>query len=282
MKHEEMTSRLRQVWSSVVRGTASKPVGNRVRSDTERNGRTASLESRHSTGSGARPATESQVSRAAAGSARPDEQQGTAGGAGPDLQSFTLFLNELQDSFPARKYHWSKGKERSCRWLLSRVPAGAVGVDVGGTEYLCRKLSEKGCNVTYFDLVPPATYDNHVQDDMFNILRHFPERSLDFITTRHTLEHSLVPLYQLWAYNRLLKDDGKLLVIVPMPNKHWVWFTTHFSCLPYENWLMLFYRTGYKIEECDAGTWGAGRSDFVEFRFALSVETRQLRLTGKR
>lgn len=277
-----MTSRLRQVWSSVVRGTASKPVGNPVRSDTERDRRTASVESRHSTGPGARPATESQASRAAAGSARPDAQQGTAGGAEPDLQSFRLFLKEFQDSFPDKQYGWTKGKERSCKWLLSRVPAGAMGVDVGGTEYLCRKLSEKGCNVTYFDRVAPATYDNHVQDDMFNILRHFPERSLDFITTRHTLEHSLVPMYQLWAYNRLLKDDGKLLVIVPMPNKRWVWFTTHFSCLPYENWLMLFYRTGYKIEECDAGTWSAGRSDFVEFRFALSVETRRLRLTGPR
>jgi len=34
---------------------------------------------------------------------------------------------------------------------------------------------------------------------------------------------------------------------------------------------MLFYRTGYKIEECDAGTWSAvGHPDFVEFRFALS------------
>jgi SAM-dependent methyltransferase len=241
------------------------------------------VESRHSTGPSARPATESQASGAAAGSARPDARQGTAGGAEPDLQSFRLFLKEFQDSFPDKKYGWSKGKERSCNWMLSRVPAGAMGVDVGGTEYLCRKLSEKGCNVTYFDLVAPATYNNHVQDDMFNILRHFPERSLDFITTRHTLEHSLVPMYQLWAYNRLLKDDGKLLIIVPMPNQRWVWFTTHFSCLPYENWLMLFYRTGYKIEECDAGTWSAvGHPDFVEFRFALSVETRRLRLTGPR
>jgi len=36
-------------------------------------------------------------------------------------------------------------------------------------------------------------------------------------------------MYQLLAYNRLLKDDGKLLVIVPMSNKRWVWFTMHFS-----------------------------------------------------
>lgn len=237
----------------------------------------------HDTGLNASHPIESRASRPAAeGGARADAQQSTADGAGPDLQNFMLFLKELQDEFPENRYRWTKGKERSCKWLLRRVPAGATGVDVGGTEYLCHKLSEKGCKVTYFDLTAPANYGEHVQDDMFNILRHFPERSLDFITTRHTLEHSLVPMYQLWAYNRLLKDDGRLLVIVPMPSKRWVWFATHFSCLPYENWLMLFYRTGFKIEEADAGTWSARRSDFVEFRFALSVETRQLRLTGPR
>ena len=89
------------------------------------------MESIHSTGPSARPATESQASGAAAGSARPDARQGTAGGAEPDLQSFRLFLKEFQDSFPDKKYGWSKGKERSCNWMLSRLPAGAMGVDVG-------------------------------------------------------------------------------------------------------------------------------------------------------
>lgn len=199
----------------------------------------------------------------------------------PDMKNFARFLAELQEAFPDKQYRWTRGKERSCKWLLRRVPEGATGVDVGGTEYLCAKLAEKGCNVTYFDLGTPAAFERHVQDDMFNILRYFPEKSLDFITTRHTLEHSLVPMYQLWAYNRLLKDDGKLLVIVPMHSKRWVWMMTHFSCLSYENWLMLFFRTGYRVDECDAGTWSSKRSDFLEYRFSLSVESRELRLGGR-
>lgn len=198
----------------------------------------------------------------------------------PDLPNFERFLLELQESLPDKQYRWTKGKERSCKWLLNRVPSGATGVDVGGTEYLCNKLVEKGCSVTYFDLGTPAAFQKYVQDDMFNILRHFEEKSLDFITSRHTLEHSLVPMYQLWAYNRLLKDNGKLLVIVPVHNKRWSWMETHFSCLPYDNWLMLFHRTGYKVEECDAGTWSPTRPDFVEFRFSLSIESRELRLKG--
>ena len=52
------------------------------------------MELRHPTGPGARPATEAQASRAAAGSARPNAQQSTAGGAEPDLQSFTLFATD--------------------------------------------------------------------------------------------------------------------------------------------------------------------------------------------
>lgn len=247
-----MTLKLRQVWESMVRDSRSKPVP-----------------------SGDAGATQEEADK-------PSQVEANGGSEGPDVMNFQRFLLELRESFPEKDYRWTKGKERSCKWMLSRVPANARGVDVGGTEYLCRKLAEKGCQVTFFDLEAPSSFENRVQDDMFNILRHFPERSLDFITTRHTLEHSLVPMYQLWAYNRLLKDDGKLLVIVPMHNKRWVWFTTHFSCLPYENWLMLFYRTGFKVDECDAGNWSSksSRPDFVEYRFALSVESRTLRLAG--
>src|SRR5690606_26134479 len=218
----------------------------------------------------------------AADPARSDEPEpmpAAFGASNPDLESFKRFLEELRAAFPQKEYRWTRGKTRSCQWLLDRVPAGTTGVDVGGTEYLCKKLTEKGCKVTYFDIGTPVDYGDHVRDDMFNILRHFPERSLDFITTRHTLEHSLIPLYQLWAYNRLLKDDGRLFVIVPIHNERWVWFATHFNCLPYENWLMLFYRAGFKVEEHDAGTWSVRRPDFVEYRFSLSVESRQLRLT---
>jgi|GEM_PF-2250018 SAM-dependent methyltransferase len=200
----------------------------------------------------------------------------------PDLESFERFLDDVKASFPEKEYRWTKGKSRSSKWILDRVPAGWRGVDVGGTEYLCKKLAEKGCKATFFDIGAPEDYGDYIQDDMINILRHFEEKSLDFITTRHTLEHSLMPLFQLWAYNRLLKDDGRLFVIVPIHNERWVWYPTHFNCLPYENWLMLFYRAGFKVEEHDAGTWSVTRPDFIEYRFSLSVQSRELRLAKGR
>ena len=51
---------------------------------------------------------------------------------------------------------------------------------------------------------------------MVNILEHFEPESLDFIVSRRALEHSVAPLFQLLAYNRMLKDAGQLIVVVPI------------------------------------------------------------------
>ncbi len=195
------------------------------------------------------------------------------------MDHFKRFLAELQRDTPDRSYRWTEEKEEASQWLVERVLPGR-GVDVGGTEWLCEVLARTGRQVTYFDLTPPRDYSVFVQDDMANVLDHFEPRSLDFVLTRHTLEHSIAPLYQLWAFNQLLRDEGQLLVVVPMHCKEWVWFHTHYSCLPHENWLMLFHRAGFRVHEIGAGTWNPKRVHFVEMRFDLRVETRQLRLKG--
>jgi SAM-dependent methyltransferase len=199
----------------------------------------------------------------------------------PDLGSFSRFMSALHGSFPEKSYRWTAAKERSCDWLVERIPTGTTGVDVGGTEYLCEKLAAKGCAVTYYDFVPPRSFPTFVQDDMFNVLRHFQPGSLDFITTRHTLEHSFVPLFQLWAYNQLLTEDGQLLVIVPAYHDRWVWMTTHFHCVPPDSWHMLFHRAGFSVKEFEVGTWKPRKPEFVEHRFVLGVESRDLRLVGR-
>jgi SAM-dependent methyltransferase len=199
----------------------------------------------------------------------------------PDLEGFARFMAAMHGAFPEKSYRWTKAKERSCDWLIDRIPAGTTGVDVGGTEYLCEKLAAKGCAVTYYDFVPPQAFPTYIQDDMFNVLRHFEPRSLDFITTRHTLEHSFVPLFQLWAYNQLLADDGLLLVTVPAYHDRWVWMTTHFHCVPPDSWHMLFHRAGFGIREFEVGTWKPHKPEFIEHRFVLEVQSRELRLVGR-
>ncbi|MCU0283463.1 MAG: class I SAM-dependent methyltransferase [Candidatus Nanopelagicales bacterium] len=208
---------------------------------------------------------------------------GTPGqGPEPDLAGFARFMAAMSGAFPEKSYRWTKAKERSCDWLIERVPAGARGVDIGGTEYLCEHLAAKGCDVTYYDFVAPRTFTGPaITDDMFNVLRHFEPGSLDFITTRHTLEHSFVPLFQLWAYNQLLADDGRLLVTVPAYHDRWVWMTTHFHCVPPDSWHMLFHRAGFRVAEFEIGTWKPQQPEFVEHRFLLRVESRELRLAGR-
>lgn len=193
------------------------------------------------------------------------------------LKGFDRFLEELSRASPAMEYVWSDDKSVSAKWMLDRIPAGSRGVDVGGTVWLCQQLAAKGCDAVCYDLFPTG-FPKSVQGDMTAILEHFEERSLDFITTRHTLEHAVCPMFQLWAYNRLLKDDGRLLVIVPQHAREWIWFGTHHNCLPRENWIMLFHRMGFRIAESDAGSWKPHDSKFIEYRFDLCVETRQMRL----
>lgn len=203
-------------------------------------------------------------------------------GPDPDLASFAEFMTAVDRRFPRRmRYEWSRGKERSSDWIVERVPPGSTGVDVGGTEYLCHRLADRGCQVTFYDLVRPRSFPRYVQDDMFNIRRHFEPRSLDFVVSRHTLEHSFVPLYQLWAYNQLLRDDGLLMVTVPCYHERWVWMPTHFHAVPPDSWHMLFHRAGFDIEAFRIGRWRPRGPAFVEHRFQLRLASRELRLHGR-
>jgi SAM-dependent methyltransferase len=194
-----------------------------------------------------------------------------------EAPGFQAFLRELRTAAPEMAYKWNTAKERSCDWIIRRISAG-VGADIGGTLYLQDKLTEKGCKVWLYDHIALPDRENVIQDDMMNVLAHFEPDSLDFITTRHTLEHALVPLFQLWAYRKILKDGGRLFVIVPQHNEDWVWFGTHHNCLPYENWVMLFYRAGFGIVRAEAGSWHPSNPAFIEWRFELVKEGAGLRM----
>lgn len=189
------------------------------------------------------------------------------------------FLKEIRDRAPAMEYHWTSQKELSCDWIISKIKPGSKGVDIGGTPYLYHKLREKGCDMTIYDqFLDVDAFEQAIQDDMINVLDHFEPGSLDFITTRHALEHAIWPMFQLWCYNRILKMGGKLYVIVPNHSKDWVWFGTHHSCMPYENWLMMFWRMGFNSYTTDAGSWKPNDPKFIEWRFELIKASETVRL----
>lgn len=199
--------------------------------------------------------------------------------AGAPADLYAEFSHQLKHEFRDWEYGWSKHKARSCDWIARRLPDG-VGVDVGGTAYLVKKVQASGRDITYFDYFPPKDDEitKHVAADMADFGHYFDEGSLDFITTRHTLEHALNPLFQLWQYNRALRLGGTLVVVVPQYSRKWVWFYSHFSCLPQESWLMLFHRAGFTVKEAAAGSWKPWNPEFIEYRFVLEAKHRGLAL----
>lgn len=191
-----------------------------------------------------------------------------------------VFRRELQAAFEDFGYGWDKHKEASCDWITKQIPEG-LGVDLGGTAFLVKAINAMpNRKAIFYDYFPPKDkgISHFVADDMDQFANHFDPGSLDFVTSRHTLEHALNPLFILWQINRSLKDKGKLIVVVPEHCKDWVWFYSHFSCLPRENWHMLFHRAGFKTVRSDAGTWQPHNPDFIEHRFVLEKETCSIRL----
>ena len=73
--------------------------------------------------------------------------------------------------------------------------------------------------------------------------------SADFIWCRHALEHSPYPLFTLFEFNRVLKDDGQAYIEVPAPDctrlhEH---NDNHFSILGNTMWNALFIKAGFQI-----------------------------------
>jgi len=77
------------------------------------------------------------------------------------------------------------------------------------------------------------------------------DESVDFIFSRHALEHSPYPIFTLMEYNRILKQFGKIYIEIPAPDcerKH-EWNLNHYSILGEQQLAALIVRTGFNIEK---------------------------------
>lgn len=198
-------------------------------------------------------------------------------------EKFALEFNRNLKYF---NYKWSKAKNLSVKWIADQVDPGNV-LDIGGTVHLLKHLvNKKNIIASIFDAFPltglePHEYKNMYTGEFSQLLDIIPhDEKFNTITCRHSLEHCLNPIFILWQINQLLVTRGKLIVILPPHNKKWIWFYTHFNCLPEENWEMIFYRTGFKIEKKEYGQWDNKQRDpnFKETRYVLISETKDLRL----
>lgn len=100
----------------------------------------------------------------------------------------------------------------------------------------------------------------------------FNNNSFELVISRHMLEHSPVPELILEEINRVLVQDGTVIICVPSYesefSRNW---EDHFSVLKKEKWIDLFQKAGFEVLKSDDGTWLASASmeNESEYRFVL-------------
>jgi SAM-dependent methyltransferase len=204
------------------------------------------------------------------------------------MKALEKFKQEFSDHLQYRDYGWSNGKEISMKWVADHVVGDRV-LDIGGTVALVRYLKkQKNILASIFDAFPPEGLDHNDCDNIYvgdisDLVDVIGDEKFDTITCRHTLEHCLNPLFVLWQINKLLCNGGKLIVVLPPYLSYWVWFYSHFNCLPEGSWEMLFWRSGFVIDKKEYGYWDNNQNhpSFREVRYLLSSETKDLRFFGQ-
>lgn len=200
-----------------------------------------------------------------------------------------MFCEDFNSSLEFHEYKWHKGKDASMKWIMQNV-YGNTFLDIGGTTELVKALHAQGISSSIYDAFPPppSQLDTHECDTIYtgeftDIMDVTQGRRFHTICCRHSLEHCLNPTFVLWQINRMLLHSGRLIICLPPYHTKWVWFYTHFNCLPEDNWEMLFYRTGFSILSKQHGFWDPGqkRPLFKETRYVLTPETSELRLRGR-
>lgn len=77
----------------------------------------------------------------------------------------------------------------------------------------------------------------------------YADETLDFIFSRHSLEHSPFPYITLIEYNRVLKTGGLMYVEVPAPDaeRGHEYNLNHYSIMGVRQWHALFLRAGFDL-----------------------------------
>lgn len=154
------------------------------------------------------------------------------------------FHNKLIDSF-TEEFITPLNLDRNLRIL-----------DIGcGSGYWMTRMRDLG----YTDLTGITLNDEDIavcSSKQLNVLKSdfsfidLPDRSIDFIWCRQTIEHSVFPLFTLFEFNRLLKIGAAAYVEVPAPDtdrKHEE-NPNHFSIMGEKMWTQLFLKAGFEVE----------------------------------
>ena len=87
-----------------------------------------------------------------------------------------------------------------------------------------------------------------------------PTYNYNLVFARHVLEHSISPFALLVLLNKVISDNGHLVVVVPEDNLDMIKYKNHYSVLSMRLWERLFFKEG------KFGTRGDGK---MEWRYIL-------------
>lgn len=137
---------------------------------------------------------------------------------------------------------------------LCHIGEGVKILDVGcGQGPALRHFKSAGAeaigitlNQTDVDVCRSLGFDVQKMDQSF---LDFEPKSFDVIWARHVLEHSVMPLFTLREFHRVLKQDGMLYVEVPGADTaagH-AWNSNHYSVFSRNSWLALLSKSGFEF-----------------------------------
>jgi 2-polyprenyl-3-methyl-5-hydroxy-6-metoxy-1,4-benzoquinol methylase len=158
------------------------------------------------------------------------------------------------------------------RELLERMTSGKV-IDVPcGSGALALRMGQAGLSVTGVDIEPPAVnapYD-HREADLDAGLP-FPDAEFDAVVSVEGIEHLENPFRFVRECNRVLRDDGLLIMTTPNISSlrsRWRWFLSgfhykakyaldetnasplhHINMLSYHRLRYILHTNGFRIEE---------------------------------
>ncbi len=109
------------------------------------------------------------------------------------------------------------------KWFDTLKLEGALqrAVDVGcGTGYVTQHLAMRGIRtigITYneYEIEDCKRRGIEVMKEDMHFLP-FKSESVDLVLSSHSLEHSISPLFALWEWRRVLRQEGYLLINVPI------------------------------------------------------------------
>lgn len=175
------------------------------------------------------------------------------------IARFANFLQQIQQDAYAEEptqLH-SNVTEHAMARLFDQfsIPEGSQVLDIGcgqgvALERFCaRGMRASGVTLNDTDLAVCRAkgFDVFKMDQSF---LEFEDAFFDLIWARHVIEHSIMPLYTLHEYRRVLHPGGYIYLEVPAPDtigheKN----INHYSVMGQQMWLSLLERSGFLVHD---------------------------------